>query len=57
MNGKRVHALVMEEGPDLVLNHGSSGNLRDFTKSITSELANSYRLILFDRRGLDHSEK
>ena len=42
VNGKRVHALVMWEGPDLVLIQGSGGNLRDFTTSIASELANSY---------------
>ena len=57
VNGKRVHALVMGEGPDLVLIHGSSGNLRDYTTSIASELANSYRVILFDRPGLRHSKK
>ena len=57
MNGKRVHALVMGEGPDLVLIHGFSGNLRDYTTSIASELANFYRVILFDRPGLGHSER
>ena len=56
-NGKRVHALVMGEGPVLVLIHGSSENLRDYTTSIAAELANSYRVILLDRPGLGHSEK
>ena len=51
VNGTRVHMLVMGEGPDLVLIHGASGNLRDYTTSIASELAKSYRVILFDHPG------
>ena len=57
MNGKRVHALVIGEGPDLVLIHGSSGNLRDYTTLIASEIANSDRVIIFNRPGFVHSEK
>ena len=44
-------------GPDLVLIHAVSGNLRDYTTSIASELANSHRVIIFDRTGLGHSER
>ena len=51
INGKSIHALVMGEGPDLVLIHGASGNMRDFTLSIAPELAKSYRVFLFDRPG------
>ena len=57
VNGKRIDALVMGDGPDLVLIHGSSGNLHDYTTSIASELANSYRVILFDRPALGASER
>ena len=57
VNGKRIDALVMGDGPDLVLIHGSSGNLHDYTTSIASELANSYRVILFDRPGPGHLKK
>ena len=57
VNGKRVHAIVMGEGPDLVLIHGSSGNLRDYTTSIASENANSCSVIIFNRPGFVHSEK
>ena len=55
INGKSIHALVMGEGPDLVLIHGVSGNMRDFTLSIAPELAKSYRVFLFDRPGLGHT--
>ena len=57
VNGKLIPAIVMGEGPDIVLIHGSSGNLRDYTTSIASELANSYRVKLFDRPGLGHFGK
>ena len=31
VDGVKVHAQVMGNGPDLVMIHGASGNLRDFT--------------------------
>ena len=52
-----MHALVMGEGSDLVLIHGASGNSRDYTTSIASELANSCRVMIFDCPGFVHSEK
>ncbi|MFK7937822.1 MAG: alpha/beta fold hydrolase [Roseovarius sp.] len=55
INGNKVHAHVMgrEAGtaPDVVLIHGSGGNLRDWTASIAPELAQDYRVILIDRPG------
>lgn len=51
VNGHKVHAVVMGSGPDLVLIHGSNGNIRDFTMSIAPELATRYRVIMFDRHG------
>jgi pimeloyl-ACP methyl ester carboxylesterase len=56
VNGLNVHALVIGEGPDLVLIHGSSGNIRDFTLCISPELAKKYRAIMFDRPGFGHSD-
>ena len=47
---------MIGEGPDLVLIHGASGNLRDFTTSIASVMAKSYHATLFDRPGLGHSD-
>lgn len=51
VDGHKVHALVMGNGPDLVLLHGSGGNIRDLTLSLAPELAKSYRVILLDRPG------
>ncbi|WP_323764372.1 alpha/beta hydrolase [Marinovum sp.] len=52
VDGTTVHALVTGEGPDLVLIHGASGNLRDFTFDLVEPLARNYRVIAFDRPGL-----
>ena len=57
VNGKRADALLMGEGPNLALIHGSSRNLRDYTTSIASQLANSFRVILFYRSGLGYLKK
>lgn len=51
VNGKDVHAVVMGNGPDLVIIHGSNGNVRDMTMSIAPKLAHRYRVILLDRPG------
>ncbi len=55
IEGRQVHALVRGEGPDLVLIHGSSGSVRDFTFALVPELAERYRVIAIDRPGLGHS--
>ena len=52
VDGVTVHAKVIGNGPDLVLIHGASGNMRDFTYDMVDELATRYRVILFDRPGL-----
>ena len=52
VDGVSVHAQVMGSGPDLVLIHGASGNLRDFTFDMTARLTDTYRVIAFDRPGL-----
>lgn len=58
VEGLRVHAHVMgQDGPDLVLIHGSSGNMRDFSFSLAGALAQDYRVILLDRPGLGYSER
>jgi len=56
LDGHRVHAWVRGQGPDLVLIHGSSGNLRDFTFALAGQLADRYRVIVFDRPGLGYSD-
>lgn len=54
--GRRVHAVVRGDGPDLVLIHGLSGNARDFTFALADILAARYRVIVFDRPGLGWSD-
>lgn len=56
VTGTKIHVAVMGAGADLVVIHGSSGNLRDFTTSLAPRLAKAYRVILLDRPGLGHSE-
>ncbi|MFY2826367.1 alpha/beta fold hydrolase [Ruegeria sp. MALMAid1280] len=55
VDGIPVHAVVMGEGPDVVLLHGSSGNTRDMTFALAPILAENYRVIVFDRPGLGYS--
>jgi pimeloyl-ACP methyl ester carboxylesterase len=56
VDGLRVHAYVAGQGPDLVLIHGASGNLRDFTFTLIPQLTDRYRVITFDRPGLGWSD-
>jgi pimeloyl-ACP methyl ester carboxylesterase len=56
VEGIRIPAEVMGTGPDLVMIHGSSGNLRDFSHTMAPILAGRYRVILFDRPGLGWSD-
>ncbi|MEO0936751.1 MAG: alpha/beta hydrolase [Pseudomonadota bacterium] len=50
--GHPVHYVEMGRGPDLVLLHGANGSTRDMTFSIAGTLAQSYRVLIFDRPGL-----
>lgn len=55
--GRRVHVEVLgATGPDLVLIHGSSGNIRDFTHRLAPELAQRYRVFVVDRPGFGWSD-
>ena len=57
VDGVQVHAVVMGEGPDIVLLHGASGNTRDFTFAMAPRLAQHFRVIMFDRPGLGWTER
>jgi len=57
IGGQRVHAVVMGQGPDLVLIHGASGNTRDMTFRLAPALAARYRVIVFDRPGLGYTDR
>lgn len=52
VDGTPVHVLTQGSGPDLVLLHGASGNVRDWTFGFTDRLSDRYRVIMFDRPGL-----
>ena len=57
VGGRRLHvAVIGERGPDLVLIHGSSGNIRDFTHRLAPELAQRYRVFVVDRPGFGWSD-
>ena len=56
-DGRRVHAFVQGHGPDLVLIHGASGNLRDFTFDLTRRLTDRYRVIALDRPGMGYTDR
>ena len=57
IDGVQVHAVVMGNGPDLVLIHGASGNTRDMTFSLAPRLAEHYRVIVLDRPGLGYTDR
>ncbi len=56
VNGAQVHVYITGAGPDLILIHGASGNARDMTVALASDLEKSYRVIAFDRPGLGWSD-
>lgn len=61
VDGTRVHGVVMGraagDAPDLVLIHGASGSTRDMTFSLAPRLAETYRVIVFDRPGLGYTDR
>ncbi len=57
VDGRRVHALVAGDGPDLVLIHGANGSVRDFSFGLIEQLSRHYRVIAFDRPGLGWSDR
>ena len=57
VDGRAVHVWIQGTGPDLVLIHGASGNMRDFTFDFAGKLTDRYRVIVFDRPGLGWSDR
>ena len=57
VEGRRLHVLQTGDGPDIVLIHGASGNMRDFTHDLVPRLAGRYRVTVIDRPGLGHSDR
>jgi len=60
VEGRRIHVYVSGRArgtaPDVVLLHGSNGNLRDFTFDLVDRLAGDFRVIAVDRPGLGFSD-
>jgi pimeloyl-ACP methyl ester carboxylesterase len=57
VDGVRLHLLQVGQGPDIVLIHGASGNMRDFTTDLVGRLSDRYRVTVVDRPGLGHSAR
>ncbi|MEM6906082.1 MAG: alpha/beta hydrolase, partial [Pseudomonadota bacterium] len=57
VDGLKLHYWEAGEGPPLILIHGASGNVRDWTFSIAPELAKEFRVIAFDRPGFGFSDR
>ena len=57
VDGVRVHLHQVGQGPDIVLIHGASGNMRDFTHDLVGRLSDRYRVTVVDRPGLGHSDR
>ncbi len=55
--GLKVHYWEAGEGTPVVLVHGASGNLRDWTFSIAPKLAEEFRVIAVDRPGFGYSDR
>lgn len=57
VDGVRLHYTDMGQGPAIVLVHGASSNLNEFTSSLMPRLAQQYRVLAFDRPGFGYSER
>ncbi len=59
VDGVRMHYVDLgpSEAPAVVLIHGASGNLRDFTFRFADLLTPRYRVLAIDRPGFGHSER
>lgn len=53
---KKLHYKKAGSGPPVILLHGASGNLLDWTHSRFDELARNYTVLAFDRPGLGYSD-
>lgn len=56
VDGRQVHYVQSGVGPDLVLIHGASGNVRDWTFDFVDRMSDRYRVTVFDRPGLGYTD-
>jgi pimeloyl-ACP methyl ester carboxylesterase len=58
VDGHALHYVQAGAGPDVVLIHGASGNVRDFTFDLMGRLADAgFRVTVFDRPGLGYTDR
>ncbi len=57
VNGLTVHYWEQGSGTPVILVHGASGNLRDWTFAVAPRLAERFRVIAFDRPGFGYSDR
>jgi len=57
VNGHKLHYVQKGSGPDLVLLHGASSSILEWTYGPMAKLAETYRVTAFDRPGLGHSDR
>jgi pimeloyl-ACP methyl ester carboxylesterase len=56
IDGARVHYKTSGHGPDIVLIHGASGNLREWEFGLRAALEARFTVTAFDRPGHGHSD-
>ncbi len=56
VGGTRVHYIDEGTGPAVVLIHGASGNVNDWTFDMVGRLSDRFRVIAFDRPGLGYTD-
>src|SRR5215470_14495788 len=57
LDGARIHYLVRGSGPTIILIHGLTGQLRNFTHSLVDLLTDELRVIAIDRPGSGYSKR
>ena len=57
IDGEQIHYTVSGSGPAMVLLHGASSSLYDFSSSIEPLLQQYYTVVCIDRPGLGHSSR
>ena len=55
-NARWLHYKIMGKGPKVILLHGASGSLLDWSFKLMDLLAKDYQVLAFDRPGLGHSD-
>ncbi len=57
LDGERLHVLDTGSGPPVVMIHGLSGQMGNFTHSLVKLLSGDFRVVAFDRPGSGYSTR